>query len=206
MVDIVFDIGRVLVALQPERLLGLLRAHGGAARTLEDVTSRIDLTGHETGRLAGAQLLQQIASLASAPISMSALQDAWVDMLRPEATMLQLAERLSRRHRIFLLTNVGDLHWAHLEQVVGLHHYAMDVLRSDVAGVMKPDPRIYVEAERRFGLSPDTTVFIDDRPENIVAAGARGWQAFVHHDPVTTIATLQSLGLDLEVKELGVNR
>ena len=198
MVDVVFDIGRVLVALQPERLIGLLRAHGGAARTLEDVTCRIDLTGHETGRVDGAQLLQQIAALAPEPISMPALQAAWVDMLRPEATMLQLAERLRRRHRIFLLTNVGDLHWSHLEQVVGLHHYAMDVLRSDVAGVMKPDNRIYVEAERRFGLSPDTTIFIDDRPENIEAAVARGWQAFVHRDPATTMATLQSLGLDSE--------
>jgi len=112
--------------------------------------------------------------------------------------MLQLADRLRQRHRIFLLTNVGDLHWAHLEQVVGLHRYALDVLRSDLAGVMKPDPRIYVEAERRFGLSPDTTVFIDDRAENIEAARARGWRAFVHHNPVATIATLQSWGLDSE--------
>lgn len=198
MVDVVFDIGRVLVALQPERLLQLLRAHGGVVSTLEEVTGRIDLAGHETGRLHGMQLLQQIAALAPGPISMTALQEAWVDMLRPEPAMLQLADRLRQRHRIFLLTNVGDLHWAHLEQVVGLHRYALDVLRSDLAGVMKPDPRIYVEAERRFSLSPDTTVFIDDRPENIEAARARGWRAFVHHNPVATIATLQSWGLDSE--------
>ncbi len=146
MVDVVFDIGRVLVALQPERMLQLLRAHGGVVSTLEDVTGRIDLAGHETGRLHGMQLLQQIAALAPEPISMTALQEAWVDMLRPEPAMLQLADRLRQRHRIFLLTNVGDLHWAHLEQVVGLHRYALDVLRSDLAGVMKPDPRIYVEA------------------------------------------------------------
>lgn len=198
MVDVVFDIGRVLVALQPERLLQLLRAHGGVVSTLEEVTGRIDLAGHETGRLHGMQLLQQIAALAPEPISMTALQEAWVDMLRPEPAMLQLADRLRQRHRIFLLTNVGDLHWAHLEQVVGLHRYALDVLRSDLAGVMKPDPRIYVEAERRFSLSPDTTVFIDDRAENIEAARARGWRAFVHHNPVATIATLQSWGLDSE--------
>jgi HAD superfamily hydrolase (TIGR01509 family) len=198
MVDVVFDIGRVLVALQPERLLQLLRAHGGVVSTLEDVTGRIDLAGHETGRLHGMQLLQQIAALAPEPISMTALQEAWVDMLRPEPAMLQLADRLRQRHRIFLLTNVGDLHWAHLEQVVGLHRYALDVLRSDLAGVMKPDPRIYVEAERRFSLSPDTTVFIDDRAENIETARARGWRAFVHHNPVATIATLQSWGLDSE--------
>ena len=94
MVDVVFDIGRVLVALQPDRLLGLLREHGAAVRTLEDVTSRIDLTGHETGRLSGSQLLQQIAALAPQPMEVRALEEAWVDMLRPDPAMLQLADRL----------------------------------------------------------------------------------------------------------------
>ncbi len=198
MVDVVFDIGRVLVALQPDRLLGLLREHGAAVRTLEDVTSRIDLTGHETGRLSGSQLLQQIAALAPQPMEVRALEEAWVDMLRPDPAMLQLADRLRARHRTFLLTNVGDLHWMHLEQVVGLHRYASDVLRSDLAGVMKPDPQIYLEAERRFALSPAQTVFIDDRPENVDAACARGWQAFVHRDPGQTAAKLRALGLDPE--------
>ena len=198
MVDIVFDIGRVLVALQPERLLGLLREHGASVQTLDDITGRIDLTAHETGRLRGSQLLQQGAALAPRSIAAPALEAAWVDMLRPDPSMLQLADRLRRRHRIFLLTNVGDLHWAHLEHVVGLHRYALDVLRSDLAGVMKPDPRIYLEAERRFGLSPAKTVFIDDRPENVDAACARGWQAFVHRDPAMTTGTLRALGLDPE--------
>lgn len=198
MVDVVFDIGRVLVALQPARLLGVLREHGASVETLEEVTGRIDLAGHETGRLEGAQLLQQIAALASRPIMTSQLEQAWVDMLRPDPAMLDLAARLRKRHRVFLLTNVGDLHWMHLEQVVGLHRYALDVLRSDLAGVMKPDPKIYQEAERRFGLSPAQTVFIDDRPENVEAACARGWQAFVHRDAEATTATLRTLGLDPE--------
>lgn len=199
MVDVVFDIGRVLVALQPERLLALLREHGASVQTLEEVTGRIDLAEHETGRLPGSQLLQQIAALAPQPITASALEEAWVDMLRPDPAMLQLADRLRARHRTFLLTNVGDLHWGHLEQVVGLHRYALDVLRSDLTGVMKPDPKIYLEAERRFALSPAQTVFIDDRPENVDAACARGWQAFVHRDPAETTAKLRALGLDLEV-------
>lgn len=198
MVDVVFDIGRVLVTLQPARLLHLLQAHGADVVTLEDVTGRIDLGGHETGRIDGAQLMRQIAALAPQSIASEALQEAWVDMLRPDSAMLRLAERVGQRHRVFLLTNVGDLHWVYLEQVMGLHRYALDTLRSDLAGVMKPDPRIYLEAERRFGLSPEQTIFVDDRPENVEAACARGWQAFVHRDADTTTFTLQSLGLQWE--------
>lgn len=184
--------------LQPARLLQLLREHGADVDTLEDVTGRIDLGGHETGRLDGGQLLQQIAALAPRPIASDTLQAAWVDMLRPDPAMLRLAERLGQRHRVFLLTNVGDLHWDYLEQVIGLHRYVLDTLRSDLAGVMKPDPRIYLEAERRFGLLPERTIFVDDRTENVEAARARGWQAFVHRDADTTAVTLQSLGLKSE--------
>ena len=53
MVDVVFDIGRVLVALQPERLLALLREHGASVQTLEEVTGRIDLAAHAAGRERG---------------------------------------------------------------------------------------------------------------------------------------------------------
>lgn len=197
MVDIVFDIGRVLVALQPERLLGLLREHGASVQTLDDITGRIDLTAHETGRLRGSQLLQQVAALAPRSIAAPALEAA----CRYAATgPLNVATRRSVAHASpnFSTHQCRRSALAHLEHVVGLHRYALDVLRSDLAGVMKPDPRIYLEAERRFGLSPAKTVFIDDRPENVDAACARGWQAFVHRDPAMTTGTLRALGLDPE--------
>ncbi len=52
---------------------------------------------------------------------------------------------------------------------------------------MKPDAEIYAEAERRFGLDPRTTVFIDDRAENIKAARARGWSGIEHSDYHQTV-------------------
>lgn len=50
------------------------------------------------------------------------------------------------------------------------------VFSSDL-GLMKPEPAIYAEVERRTGRAPGQLVFFDDRPVNVDAAAARGWQA-----------------------------
>ena len=83
---------------------------------------------------------------------------------------------------MYLLSNIGDLHWAHLSREYRLHALGHGALPSYLAGVMKPHAGIYAEAERRFALTPQHTVFIDDRADNIAAACARGWHGIVHAD------------------------
>jgi HAD superfamily hydrolase (TIGR01509 family) len=109
--------------------------------------------------------------------------------------MVELAHRLSERYRVFLLSNIGDLHWAHLAREYRLHAIGHGALPSYVAGVMKPHPAIYAEAERRFALEPAATVFIDDRADNVATARARGWCGVVHQDYPGTLSQLQRLGI-----------
>jgi hypothetical protein len=42
-------------------------------------------------------------------------------------------------------------------------------------------------------IEPPATVFIDDRPDNIATACARGWQGIVHAHYHGTLAALRSL-------------
>lgn len=194
--NIVFDIGWVLVHLAPQPLLELLRSHGAAVQRLEDVTDNIELHEHESGRLDGAGLLANMARLAPRPPAADALAAAWVDMFDPQADMLALAGRLRARHRVYLLSNVGDLHWAELRRRFRLHELGDDVVASFEAGVMKPQAAIYAQAEERFGLDPAATVFIDDRVENIEAVLRRGWHGIVHGGHDSTVAALHALGVD----------
>ena len=50
------------------------------------------------------------------------------------------------------------------------------VFSCDLA-LMKPEPEIYEEVERRTGRSPRELLFFDDRPPNVDGAAQRGWQA-----------------------------
>lgn len=198
MQSIVFDIGWVLVHLQARRLLALLNEHGAALETLESITSKIDLAAHESGRLDGQGLLASIAALAPNPPPLEVVQAAWVDLFEPQPEMFALAARLKSRYRVYLLSNVGPLHWAQLVARYRMHEVGHDYLRSDEAGVMKPHADIYALAERRFGLDPAQTVFLDDRAENVEAARVRGWQAFVHRHHDTTVSQLRALGVRVD--------
>ena len=196
--NVIFDIGWVLVHLAPEPLLNLLRRHGAEVSRLDEVTGRIDLHEHESGRLDGAGLVANIARLAPREPAQAEVAAAWIDMFDPQPAMFALAEQLRARHRVFLLSNVGDLHWAELKRRFALHELGHDVIASFEAGVMKPYDGIYVQAEQRFGLDPAQTVFIDDRVENIEAVQRRGWHGIVHQHHDSTVAALCALGVRID--------
>ena len=194
--NVVFDIGWVFVHLDSERFLQFLRAHGADARDLNSVLTRVALHEHECGRLSGRELLERFAQLARQPMDLAAAHASWVDMFELQPAMVALANELSERYRVYLLSNIGDLHWAHLAREYGLHRIGHGALPSFLAGVMKPEAGIYAEAERRFALEPAETVFIYDRAENVQAARGRGWQAVEHTGYTTTLGALRVLGVE----------
>jgi 2-haloacid dehalogenase len=196
MIDaVVFDVGWVFVNLRPQPILSLLERHGADVEHLEALVARIDLAGHETGQLRGRDFLANVASVAREQPHLDDVHEHWNDMFELQPAMVRLACQIAEHRRVFLLSNVGDLHWTHLAREYGIHRIGHDALPSFVAGVMKPDPGIYAEAERRFGLTPESTVFIDDRADNIAACQARGWHGIVHRDYAATVQTLAQLGV-----------
>jgi 2-haloacid dehalogenase len=193
--NVVLDIGWVLVRLNYRPLIDLLRHHGADVADREAVMSRIALEEHECGRLPGSELLQRLAALARTPVNVRELRARWDNVFEVVPDMMALAHRLSERYRVYLLSNIGDLHWVRLSREFRVHALGHGALPSFLAGVMKPHAAIYEEAERRFALEPAATVFIDDLPDNIAAARARGWQGVVHRGPPSTRAALAALGV-----------
>jgi HAD superfamily hydrolase (TIGR01509 family) len=193
--SIVFDIGWVLVHLDYAPLTGFLRDHGADVTHMRDVVARIELERHETGQLTGDELLENLSRLGNRPMNSSALRACWLDMFELQVPMVNLARRLAERYQVHLLSNVGDLHWAHFSREYGLHRLGHGALPSFIAGVMKPEPRIYAEAERRFGLDPGATVFIDDLAANVESARQRGWNGIQHGGYHATVQALAQLGV-----------
>lgn len=194
---IVFDVGWVLLRLNYTALLGYLREHGVSQSTITEVIAEIRLEAHETGLLDGEGLLRNIASLATrVQMDVREIERHWVEMFEPIPEMFALARTLMTRYRVFLLSNVGDLHWQHIVARYDLLSLCHDALPSFEAKVMKPNVGIYRESERRFALFGPQTVFIDDLEPNVIGARNCGWHAIQHKDPASTIAQLQTLGVD----------
>jgi putative hydrolase of the HAD superfamily len=67
------------------------------------------------------------------------------------------------------------------------------VLISGEVGLRKPDPAIFELALERVGVPGPRSVFVDDHPGHLAAAGASGMTTVLHRTPAATIAELEGL-------------
>jgi 2-haloacid dehalogenase len=195
--NVVFDVGGVLVRLRYQPFIEYLAAAGVDMSDLPAWLTQVDLAAHERGEITGDELLERVAAMAREPLDRSELQARWLDMFDRAHEMFELASGLMADYRVYLLSNVGDLHWRHLDAQYGLDDLVHGTLASFRVGAIKPSETIYREAERRFELEPAATVFIDDLVPNVAGARACGWQTIHHVNPAETRRQLRSLGLRL---------
>ena len=100
------------------------------------------------------------------------------ERIRPEAAGL-----VADAHAAGLLTGVlsNDLRafhdddWLARQRVLAQVDVVVD---GSAAGVLKPDPRIYLTAAARLGTAPERVVFVDDIPWNVTGAEAVGMTAY----------------------------
>jgi FMN phosphatase YigB (HAD superfamily) len=96
---------------------------------------------------------------------------------------------------VYLLSNIGDLHWDFLKGAIGVESIGHGALPSFKARAAKPDAAIYRQAEKTFGLEPARTVFIDDLLPNVDTARQRGWRTIHHLDYASTLQRLREMGV-----------
>jgi FMN phosphatase YigB (HAD superfamily) len=195
--NVVFDVGGVLVRLRYQPFVQYLTEAGIDLADLPAWLATIDLDAHERGEITGRDLLDRIAASALRPLDPRDLERRWLDMFDRSAEMFELAQGLMSEYRVYLLSNVGDLHWGHLDAEYGIASVGHGAIASFRVGAVKPSAAIYREAERRFDLDPAATVFVDDLARNVAGARACGWQAIHHRSPLETRHSLRELGVRL---------
>ena len=193
--NIVFDVGGVLVQLRYGPFIEYMAAAGADMRDLRTWAGVVGLEHHESGKLRGSRFLERVATSVPRTLDRDELGRRWLDMFAPDEQMFALARALMGDYRVYLLSNVGDLHWSHLDESYGIASLVHGALPSFEAGAIKPDAAIYRAAESEFGLDPAETVFIDDLAPNVAGARSCGWSAIEHRDITATRAALAALGV-----------
>lgn len=134
-----------------------------------------------------AELAQQNGGAYTA-LELRRIHDAWTLEEYPGA--LELVQALNALPSVSTacLSNTNHGHWVRLANLDGRSEYPSVLalrhrLASHLLGCAKPDPRIYELAFSTFAeggrLQPSDVVFFDDLAENVSAARAAGWSAFL---------------------------
>ncbi|MBL7774464.1 MAG: HAD family phosphatase [Saprospiraceae bacterium] len=193
MQNIIFDFGNVLFDLDLEAIHREMQRllDGRYTRVREDLRASGLFHLYETGGVSTDEFVETLRTSVDPPLSAEQVIGAWnsifIGMPRERFDMLL---RLRQRYRVFLLSNINDLHasWidAYLLREHGLSDFQLRyfdaVYYSHLIRLRKPDREIYEYLLADAEIRPEVSVFIDDLLPNLETARELGI-ATVHKTP-----------------------
>lgn len=181
--NVVFDIGGVVVEWQPARLAATVFDDLEKQRVAtNDVFSHADWVSVDRGELSYEEAIKRTADRTIlTQDDVTRLFCAVAPSLVPKPASLDLIQALSTSdHRLFALSNMGQIGYEHLQRQHGIWTRFEACVVSCLVNLVKPEPEIFRYLLDQYGLAPEDTIFIDDMAENTAAAEALGIRA-IHY-------------------------
>lgn len=186
--NIIFDLGNVLVKLNPEGCIGAFKAIGmGELVDTNPLSEGMKLMSKlGVGMITTEEFCEAARKLTGTYVTNEEIIDAANKMLVeiPDEKKERLLQLKKAGYRLFLLSNTIDIHWDYCVdhlfpyQKYGVEDYFEQCFLSQRMHLAKPNARIYEEVIRQANIHPDETLFIDDLKENCEAAEKLGIHTF----------------------------
>jgi HAD superfamily hydrolase (TIGR01509 family) len=109
--------------------------------------------------------------------------DGVVQKYQPYAPLWNALPALKQHFRFGIINNGTWLTYPRFNKRFRLEDAFDMFVSSAVEGVRKPDPRIYLRACEKLGVSPEECLFMDDSKENVAGAAQVGLQAMHWNTP-----------------------
>jgi 2-haloacid dehalogenase len=184
---VVFDLGGVLVDWDPRYLYRKLIADEAAMEAfLSEVCTQAWNQEQDRGRPVSEATRELLERHPEHRELIEAFYGRWDEMMAgamPDAEAL-FADVRATDLGVFALSNWSAETFPLAEARFDfLGHFDGRVI-SGQDGVIKPDPAIFALALERFGLEPNTAIFLDDVAVNVEAANANGFIG-IHFESTT---------------------
>lgn len=196
----VFDLGGVFVDWNPMYLFRKLFPSEEEAQWFQDTVCTLDWNlEFDAGDIYSEGIAKLITRFPRYWREIQAYDTRWPETLGGliEGTVAIHDELVSAEVPTFAITNfswekyVSRLpHWPFLEKFDG-------VVVSGLERLVKPDPRIFRLFCDRYGLAPESCVFIDDNDANVMSARRLGMNAIQFSTPEALRAELIAYGFPL---------
>jgi FMN phosphatase YigB (HAD superfamily) len=142
------------------------------------------------------QFYQEIRAVSGFRGDMDEFTRTFGDIFVGIEPMIALQQALRDRGvPTYIFSNTNDFAVRHIRQHFPFFNHFDGYILSYEHRAMKPDARLYEVVERLSGHRGADILYIDDRPENIEAGAARGWQVILQESPEKTRAAVEKLGL-----------
>jgi FMN phosphatase YigB (HAD superfamily) len=195
---IVFDLGKVLVDF--DYSIAGRRLAARSSLSAPEVHAYLNQTPllhrYETGLMTRQEFFDEVRGTTGFRGNLEEFASFFADIFTemPEMTALH-AELRGRGFPTYIFSNTNDLAVEHIQRAFPFFANFDGYIYSCEVKAMKPDAKIYEALEELSGRRGAEILYLDDRPENVDAGAARGWQTILQTDPATSRAAIAKLGL-----------
>jgi FMN phosphatase YigB (HAD superfamily) len=185
---VIFEIGRVIVRLDPERALESFAAGASRGRSAEQLWAALQRDARwddwQEGRMEAREWHRHLTRQLDISLGFEDFCAAWNRTLHPETILKEsLFASLAERCKLAVLSNTDPLHSAVLDaEFPFLRHFPTRVYSCRV-GASKPASAIYQAALDAVGVAAADALYIDDIAEYVEAARAMGLDAIRFESP-----------------------
>ena len=189
------DLGNVLYGLDSQGVLNRFAERSGENPVqLSEALHDLPLMRlYDSGSISSEDFYQQASRFLCCDIGYDEFEDIWNSLLIPKKRMFRLARHIHKQVDLLILSNTNEMHAKLLDPDV--RALTDMVIYSFQVGCLKPDREIYEKALSLSGSSPERTLFIDDRIENLRGAASLGIQTHQFRDRRTLRRVFRSHGL-----------
>lgn len=195
---IVFDLGKVLLDFDYRKAAQSLapRSRIGVEAIHRFINQSPLLFRYETGLMTREQFYGEFLAETGYTGNPEEFAPCFGDIFEPIPAMIELHARLRKKNLpAYIFSNTNELAILHIKKTYPFFANFDGYILSYEHGAMKPHPKLYEVVERQTGKRGAQILYLDDRPENIAAGAARGWQVILHETTEKTLESLNKLKL-----------
>lgn len=196
--NVIFDIGNVLAKFRWQKLFKELGFEGEVFDHVADATVRGPWwPEYDRSRMSDEEIWQRCCALApeySAQI-MAVFENVENICEEYDYARSWIYSLKAAGYRIYLLSNYGRTSFEKARQKFSFMDLADGQVISYEVEEIKPDRAIFEALEKKYGILPEESVFLDDTMKNVKAAKSYGYHAIFFENQALAAKKLEGMGV-----------
>ena len=194
-----FDLGGVVVRVHIEKFFNKLSEISG--NSLQQISDKVKLIEpyyqkFELGLVSENEFYNSIHQIFD-NMSFEQFCSHYVNIFELDFKVADIIEKLSPNYRLSVISNTDSLHFNYILQNYSVLKLFEKPITSYQVQIRKPDLAIYQYALESMQCKASESIFIDDRPENVVAAQKLGMNAVLFKNAEKLIQDFDSFNIIL---------
>lgn len=181
--NIIFDLGGVIIDIDSNQTINHLKKNGFTnLELLETEDVKRTLKQFECGIISAETFRKTLMKQLDLKVSTQKFDEIWNSMILDiPQRRIDLVKKLKSHYHVYLMSNSNEIHYdlfiRDLQLRFGYREFDSLFDKSFFSfdtHLSKPNPDFFTLILDRYNMKPEETLFIDDTPENILAAQQLG--------------------------------